>query len=508
MRAEKCSHHKEPLISIVLDTLQKNKQALVFVNTKRSAEKAAEDISKTVKHEHTSLNKLAEQVLGALGKATHQCERLAKCIQRGIAFHHAGLHSKQKELVEDAFRDGTIKIICCTPTLAAGLDLPAFRAIIRDVKRYGDHGMTDIPVLEYLQMSGRAGRPRFDTYGESIIVTNNDSEKDRVWDKYVHGEPEDIYSKLAVEPVLRTYVLSLIATKVVKNFKELIGFFEKTFWAYQYHDMHGLEQKIHKVVSMLEKWEFTFIEENSIRATPVGQRVAQLYIDPLTAHHIITCVQRATSSTVKPLSWLLMACRALEMRPLLKIKTKEYDIIQEHLATHQPYVLENEPSMFEIDYEDYLNAFKTSLLLYEWIDEKDEEYLLEHYDCRPGETRHKIETADWLLYAAQELCKLLQFTPVIKDISRVRFRLKYGVKEELLALLRLREVGRVRARKLFAAGIKTLGDVRQAETTTLARIVGVQIANKIKQQVGQDTIGEMHEDLPYKLPDRQTRLAE
>ena len=232
MRIEKCSHHKEPLISLVLDTLQKNKQALVFVNTKRSAEKAAEDIAKKIPEKR--LQELAKNVREVLDHPTHQCERLALCVEKRIAFHHAGLHGKQKELVEDSFRRGEIKVICCTPTLAAGIDMPAFRAIIRDVKRFGSRGLTDIPVLEYLQMAGRAGRPRFDTFGEAIIVSASEGERARVWDRYIHGLPEDIYSKLAVEPVLRTYVLSLIATRVTKDVQELyLPYFQSVtpnFW--------------------------------------------------------------------------------------------------------------------------------------------------------------------------------------------------------------------------------------------------------------------------------------
>lgn len=478
----------------------------MFVNAKRSAEKSAEDIAKKLDTKTLALTHLSEKILSVLGSPTHQCERLANCIKKGVAFHHAGLHARQKEMIEDAFRNGTVRFICCTPTLAAGLDLPAFRAIIRDVKRYGERGLTDIPVLEYLQMAGRAGRPRFDSYGEAIIITANPVDKERVWDKYVHGSPEEIYSKLAVEPVLRMHVLSLIAARVVNDLRELYSFFEKTFWAHQYKDMFKLEQTVQKVVSLLEKWEFILLEEKGIRATMLGSRVAQLYIDPLTAHNIMQGLRKASNSRIHSISWLFLASRALEMRPWLRMKTKEFETLQEELANHSTYLLEQEPDMFEPDYEEYMNSFKTSLMLHDWIEEKNEEFLLEHYDCRPGETRTKIETADWLLYAAQEMSKLMQFMPLIKEISKVRFRLKYGAKEELLPLLRLKEVGRVRARKLYASGIKTLEDVRTAETSTLAKIIGVQIANKIKQQVGQETISDFNEQENFKLPERQTTL--
>ncbi|MBU1204470.1 MAG: DEAD/DEAH box helicase, partial [Nanoarchaeota archaeon] len=104
------------VINLAIDTIKRDKQALVFVNTKRSAEKAAEDISKQIKKQDEKLDELSEGILKALSRPTKQCERLARCIKKGIAFHHAGLVAKQRELIEDSFRQGIIKIICSTPT--------------------------------------------------------------------------------------------------------------------------------------------------------------------------------------------------------------------------------------------------------------------------------------------------------------------------------------------------------------------------------------------------------
>ena len=145
---------ENPTIDLALDTLKKEKQAIVFVNSKASAEKTAEDISKKTDFNSKELVKLSDQILKALSRPTKQCERLSSCVKRGIAYHHAGLVAKQRELIEDSFREGKIRIICATPTLAYGLDLPAYRVIIRDLRRFGPRGLAWIPVLEYLQQCG------------------------------------------------------------------------------------------------------------------------------------------------------------------------------------------------------------------------------------------------------------------------------------------------------------------------------------------------------------------
>jgi len=491
------------LVNIALDTIKLKKQALVFVSNKKSAEKCAEDISHKVSRTDDVLEGISDAVIAAIPKPTKQCERLARCVRKGIAFHHSGLTHRQRDIVEENFRTGNVKIICCTPTLAAGVDLPAFRAVIRDLKRYsstGWGGMQYIPVLEYLQMAGRAGRPKFDSFGEAICIAQSEDDREKIIEKYIQGEPEEIYSKLAVEPVLRTYLLSLIATEFVRSRKEIMDFFSRTFWAFQFRDMEKLELIIDKMLALLERYEFIITkpkadfvsaselkaEEGMIRPTILGRRVAQLYIDPLTAHHIIKCIRRSTGNLVTPFSLLQMACNTLEMRPLLKVKTKEFDRINEAFAKFESELLQKEPSIYEPEYDDFLSSVKTALFMYDWISEKDEEFLYEEYDVRPGETRVKVKNADWLLYSAEELAKLMSFHEIIKHIIRLRFRLKYGVKEELIPLLKLKGIGRVRARKMYNAGIRDIGEVKKADITSLTQLVGRSVAVDIKHQVGEE----------------------
>jgi len=486
-----------PTLNIALDTLNKDKQALIFTNTKRSAEKVAEDIALKIKKRNRVLDKLSSDVLKGLSRPTRQCQRLSMCVKNGTAFHHAGLTSKQRELVEDNFKKGIIKIISATPTLAFGLDLPAYRSIIRDLRRYGHRGLQFIPVLEYLQMAGRAGRPKFDNVGEAIIISRTEAEKDKLTEKYIYGEPEEIYSKLAVEPVLRTYILSLISANFVRSRKQIIDFFEDTFWAHQYKDMARLEMIIDKMLTLLVDYGFLIssadefasaseLENVKYRATKLGKRVAELYLDPLTAHNFIISLQRATKTYLIPFSFLHMVSFTAELRPLLKVYMKEYEVIQEESVKYESNLLVLEPSAFDSEYDDYLNSIKTALFFNDWIEEEDEESLLEKFNIRPGEIRAKLELAEWLLYSASEIAKLLQFREIVKEITKLRFRLRYGVREELLSLLKLRGIGRVRARALFRNGIKDIKGIKKAPILTIAQIIkSRKIAENIKEQLGE-----------------------
>ena len=485
-------------LNIALDTLKIGKQALVFVNTKKSAEKTAEEISKKIKADNEILKDLAEKALNVLSRPTKQCERLAFCIKKGTAFHHAGLTHKQKEIIEDNFRNGNLKIICCTPTLAYGVDLPAYRSIIKDLKRYTLHGLTWIPVLDYMQMSGRAGRPNYDKEGESIAIALTKSDKEKIEEKYVNGLPEDIYSKLAVEPVLRTYVLSLIAANFTSTKKQLFDFFDRTFYAYQFKDLRRLHATISKVLDLLEEWEFIMrsddfssaneLDDEKLKTTLMGKRVAELYVDPLTAYFIIMCLRNASDKKIDAFSFLQMISHTLEIRPVLKVGIREYERMQESMLEMSDFLLESEPSMYEPEYEDFLNSVKTALMFNNWISEQDEEFLLEEYSIRPGELRAKLEIADWLLYASEEICKIMHYQSLIKEIIKLRLRLKYGVKEELLPLVRLENIGRARARTLFRNKFRDIKDVKNADLSTLTHILGEKTALSIKKQLGQEQI--------------------
>ncbi len=493
--------YSDPTLNLALDTLASKKQAIVFVNTKNSAEKTAEEIAKKVKEKTHVV--LAEKALHSLSSPTKQCQRLAKCLEKGIAFHHAGLTSQQKELIEDSFRNKEIKVIAATPTLAAGLDLPAYRVILKDLRRFGRRGLQYIPVLEYLQMAGRAGRPKYDTKGQAITVSSSEDQKEELTNRYLHGEPESIYSKLAVEPVLRTYVLSLIASKFATSKKSLFDFFSQTFWAHQFGDTQKLFGIIEKTLQLLEEWEFIIgsdtseqhaeftsasdllKEDTKYKATILGSRVAQLYIDPYTAHYFVEALQRGAQRSIAPFSILHIVSSTLEIRPQLKAKTKEFEKIQEALLTYGDDLLDKEPSIYDEDYEQFQNAIKTALFFQDWIDEKGEEFLLEEYAIRPGEIKAKLDIADWLIYCMDEMARILSFKDLIAELKKLRVRLQYGVKEEIITLLKLKNIGRVRARNLYKNGIKDIAAVKAADFMKLSQILGKNIAIDVKEQVGQ-----------------------
>jgi len=106
----------DPTLQLAIDTIKKNQQALVFCPTKLAAESTAQKIAALLKIDE-DLRTDAEKIIKSLPRPTKQCQKLYDVFIKSIAFHHAGLVRKQKELIENNFKEGNIKIICCTPTL-------------------------------------------------------------------------------------------------------------------------------------------------------------------------------------------------------------------------------------------------------------------------------------------------------------------------------------------------------------------------------------------------------
>ncbi len=516
---------EDSLTEIIGNTLSIGKQAMVFVSTRKSAEALAEKLGnifygRLSPEEKLKLEKLSKDVLNALEHPTAQCKKLSECAKKSVAFHHAGAVGRQRHLIENAFKDGLVKVITATPTLAMGINLPAYQVIIRDLKRFYSFKGTDyLPALEIEQMSGRAGRPRYDTEGVAVLMAKTKAEAEHAWENYLKGGPENITSKLGVEPILRMHTLGLIASGITPDKKDLFEFFSKTFYAFQYGDMGSIYNILDRIIQQLKEFNFITVEyenQNSdnpfrkvseiqidalhnisnasgaysgenpkLMPTKIGKRVSELYIDPLTAHGIIEALDIANKKKIRHFGYLHIISDTIEMRPLISARKRDMETINNLLMEEQGNLVKIPPNEWEWEYDEFMDSIKTALVLDSWTREMGEDRILEDFNITPGEVRTRLDIADWLLYATSELALLLGLMEILKDIRKARVRVQYGVKEELLPLIRLKGIGRVRARKLYNAGLKKLEDLRKADTIAIARSVGEKTAAEIKSQLGE-----------------------
>jgi helicase len=469
---------EKPTAAIVRDTLQDEVDAdgnvteaggstLVFVNSRRNAEAAARRLaSTTAKHldaeEIARLQEVAEEIRSV--SDTETSEDLADAVEQGVAFHHAGCAPGHRSAVEAAFRDRLVKCVCATPTLAAGVNTPSRRVVVRDWRRYdsAEGGMAPLSVLEVHQMMGRAGRPGMDPYGEAVLLANAHDELDELFDRYVWAQPEPVRSKLAAEPAMRTHVLATIASGFAASRGALLEFLEQTLYASQTDESGRLERVADDVLSYLEANGFLERDGDGLQATGLGHTVSRLYLDPMSAAEILDGLRDADPTDVSALGLYHLVSRTPDMYQLYLRSGEREDLAMEAYERESEF-LGAMPSEFEDErFEDWLSALKTARLLEDWADEVDEDRITERYGVGPGDIRGKVDTAEWLLGAAESLAAELDLGSVTA-VRRAKKRVQYGVREELLDLAGVRGVGRKRARRLFAAGIETRADLREAE---------------------------------------------
>ena len=466
------------------DVLADKGQALIFVNTRRIAQSTAERLKEITSRflnddEKQEAKKLADKILNE-EEANIISRKLASCIENGIAFHHAGLSGLQRRYVEKSFKERLIKCIVATPTLAAGVNTPARRVIIKSLWRYSEYDgyMQPIPVLEIKQMMGRAGRPNYDKEGEAILIAKNKMEKERIWKEYLMADVEPIYSKLANEAALRMHVLALISTDFAVYWDEIIDFMRKTFYVYQIGMLP--EEKIWEILDFLERNEFIESVGERWKATPFGYKTTSLYLDPLSALRMREALEGKIGDNF---SYLHAICSTPDMKCLF-VSSKDEEWLEEKIRNEK--FLLSIPSPYDFEYDFFLAEVKTACLLEDWINEKKEDEMITKYQVGPGDIHNKVETAEWLINAMQELARLFNFNAV-PILSKLKLRIRYGCKEELLNLVKLRGIGRVRARILYKHGFKSIATLRKASVATLARLpgIGINIAKQIKEQVGE-----------------------
>jgi len=502
-------------INLVLNTVKTGGQALVFASTRKNSvtwakkisEHTSEALSKPIKR---TLAHEAEKILSA-GERTRISESLAGLVKCGTAFHHAGLAGAHRRLIEDLFRQGKIKVLTATPTLAFGVNLPARTVVVQDYRRWEPgYGYYPISVLEYKQMAGRAGRPKYDKVGEAVLIAKTADEADYLMDSYVLARPERIWSRLAVERIIRGHVLATIASDFAHTENGIYDFFGKTFYAYQY-DVKAIKSIIAKILKYLYDEEMLDLAGENIFATKFGKRVSELYIDPVSAV-VIRDALRCKPAYLTDLSLLHLIAHTPDMGPVMRPYARELDDMAVLMEEHREELFVEVPNEWDdhIAYEEFLGEIKTAVVLKSWIEEMSEETLLERFRVQPGDLYRTIENAKWLLHAAHELGRLLGNKEILPLAAELIERVTKGIKKELLPIVKLEGVGRVRGRIIYNAGYKTIEDIKHAPLDSLTNLplIGPRLAKKIKEQVGGFVKKEMWEKLEKGEEWKQKSLAD
>ena len=559
------------LHAVLDDTIGEGRQMLVFVSSRSSAQKEARELAKHIRSSWVAdgagffdpgmiegWDILADGLSSGEG-ASATVKALSNACRDGVAFHHAGLTSTQRKKVEDGFRSGQLLCVVATPTLAQGVNLPASRVVIRDTRRWSTIAARSmpLPIMEVRQMMGRAGRPAYDDFGESFLVSKSKDEESSLVERYLRGGPEEVTSKLAnpsalhaeEDGALLTHMLSLIATAGIDDRDSITRFLDKTFLATQM-DPETLESRVDDVLCWLanngmidrigeseevrkrilesenespkdEDWEdempswadsaseipgleivpkkgrrrrlvprkgpaiFGFRKASLYEAaesilpepstmtyasTSLGSRIARLYLNPISGRIIHDGLRRAMGilsgeddvGQFSPLSLLHLAACTPDFLPLWP-RRSDYDSIQEALHGHERELLAE-----AVDLEEE-RRMKGVLVVQSWMEEESLDSIEGKWGVQPGDLRSRVELLEWLLYAMRRvlsedegLAKVDRnaHKTLFESIDEIHRRVRFGCRADILGLVAIRGVGRVRAREMAdTLGVSSASDV-------------------------------------------------
>ena len=560
------------LQAALLDTVSTGGQLLVFVSSRASAVKEARVLSEfLIKAANDDSNNISKDFvrnwnsishkISSSGESSSTGKSLTNSIKGGVGFHHAGLTHRQRRIIEDSFKEGDLQCIVATPTLAQGVNLPARRVVIRDFRRWNAAASASMPlsIMEIRQMLGRAGRPKYDEYGDAWILSKDRDEEERLVGLYLEGESEAVTSKLAnpmansaiEDPALLTHVLSLISSGILTDRYSIGRFFGSTFLATQMRsetladrldeaiywlvengmltregDSDLVAKKIHDEqpssnseedwfddvpswadsaasvlgIELSKQREsrrfdrkrsgppiFGFKKATSISedlanssesqtmtysSTPLGARISRLYLNPLSGRILRDGLGKAMSVItghdeflqVSPMSLLHLVACTPDFLPLW-LRKSDYDRIQSSLHVHEREMLST-----AVDHDED-RRMKGALVLQSWMEEETISSIEKEWGVQPGDLRSRVELAEWLLYASRrivveddELSSMDRkaHETLIEAIGEVRSRVRYGCKSDILGLVSLKGIGRVRAREMSnLLGVSMVSDVAE-----------------------------------------------
>ena len=472
------------VVKIIEKSIKDNSQALAFVSTRRFTESLAKYVAgkiknKITKEERQKFEKVSEELLNVPkrkgSRPTTTCINLANAAKNGCVFHHAGLFPEQKEIIEDEFRAGNILMIVATPSLMYGVNLPSKSVIIRDYTRWTNNGPQEIPVFDYEQMSGRAGRPLYDNEGYSYLLAKTSDEAIELEDKYVNGEIEPTTSKLVDnKDAFQKQIIAQISSSLSRNPDELKEFFMKTLYGFQmtsnesmkFFAEEGLKFEIESSLEFLMNNKIIRPGPEGFKTTEFGELIAKSNYSVETAVKI-----KEYTNTVEDYinigEFIYLLAQTPDIPLISFMARKSKDPTKEKMSSLGLFTT-------SIGSEE-----ATTVSLIEWIDERTEEEIENKYHVYAASCRRSAIEASMLTKFTKDIFNIFRIYKYDNELSTLSARLYYGAKEDILPLIiGVKRLGRKRGRQI----VDTFGDdLRVPSENELQKIDG--IGNKLSKRI-------------------------
>ncbi|XP_051906569.1 helicase POLQ-like isoform X1 [Hippocampus zosterae] len=473
------------IIALVTEVIPKH-SCLVFCPTKKNCENVAVMICKYLRRDFLQHRQEDKEALlrDLKGCGNGQlCPILRRTVPLGVAYHHSGLTGDERKLLEDAYSAGVLCLIACTSTLAAGINLPARRVIVRSPLVARDAVKTS----QYKQMAGRAGRAGLDSEGESILILQ---EAQREQAKALLCAPvENCYSCLLADDrkSLLSLILSLVGLKVASRVEDLEDFARGTLLFVQ-RERAGLclEDVLRESVDLLKIKGLLHVQGHALQVTHLGRATFKGCVDVSHSEilyqdlqqgleglllssflHLIFLVTPYDLAAACTPDWMtfytqmsLLSSSELKMCAMVGVP----ESLVARKAAGQSV---NKSANMWVVKRVYL-----SLVLMSLLKDGDVWGVAQKFQLTRGFIQSLLNSAaafcSCVLHFTQELETLWPYCSLLETLTR---RLSYCVKAELIPLMEVAGVMEARAKQLHAAGYTTLSHLANTDATLLVRAV-------------------------------------
>ncbi|XP_071169800.1 helicase POLQ-like isoform X2 [Mytilus edulis] len=496
------------LMGLVLEVIPKN-SCLVFCPTKKNCENVAMMLCKMFVNKNRELCDIKKAEKKALLKELYSdgeqriCPVLQYTVHFGIAYHHSGLTMDERRLIEDAYSEGTLCLLACTSTLAAGVNLPAKRVILRSPYV----GSTFLSRTQYKQMTGRAGRAGIDSSGESILITKS-TDRDKV-QELISGPNEMCYSSLMYDggKGIRSLILSVIGLQVTKTTSDVYEFMRKTLLSTQGTTCDvtivtkDSLQKLIELGLVLQKRSLSQADEDCddfhLDVTPLGRATFKGSVDIDNASQLYNDLKKGEESLVlATYIHLLFLVTPYDMVDMVKPSWIIYfqqlsalDTIELKAASligvPESYIAmraSGQCSRQKVN-DFVLNRFYLTLMLYELWKQKSLWEVADKFQQPRGFIQNLLSSAAGFASCVYHFCQELEEFWAYQDLlGNFVKRLSYCVTTELIPLMEIPGVKLGRAKQLHSSGYKTLTHVAHADPVDIVKHIK-QISKKAAIQI-------------------------
>ncbi len=481
----------ELMLAAAQELVERGEQALVFVPDRASAVSLARLLSSRV------TLPIASAALEDLREAeeTHMRDALAQTLENAVAFHHADMTTDEREIVERAFREGQVRVLVATSTLAMGVNLPT-KNVVLDGRRWETNGPFDRPALvdlgksEYENMSGRAGRLAFtNDFGRSILVTHSRYQAESWLETYIAREFENIVPTLKHDRI-EDIVLDLVASGMARSRAALAeillaSFTGRVHWTATMGREPFVEAVTTAVGICAEGGLVRQGKRDTISITKIGKVAASRSIGAETAAVFARWAQAGHAAPPAPIEILTllgqsMAGGEVYVRYSYR-EDREVDYKGELLGRVNHAGLGERPifgpytkSSMALE-DDEAKTVKKALMLQDWIDEAPTRDLEQRYEIWAGSIRRIGEEYGWLCEGLAAICAACGWRSAWRrSIEQLGERLTFGVKEDAVDVmkLRVRRLRRAAMPRLRDFGLLELDELQKASPEQLKRVIG------------------------------------